>query len=96
MLNQITEELLHPHNGETVPPTSIDNVSSREVTVYNFGSPLAGTEALSREISLYNGEMIPPTAITNVSSREVSVFNFGAATAGSEAFSREVSVFNNQ
>ncbi len=51
---------------------SVDAVS-REVSVFNFGSPGAGIEAISREVSVFNKGIYSVDAV----SREVSLFNYG-------------------
>lgn len=65
---------------------------SREISVFNFGTPFPSVEAISREVSVFNfGASFPSVEAV---SREVSVFNFGAVFPSVEAISREVSVFN--
>lgn len=75
----------------------MDSAISREVAVFNFGAPAFGTEAHSREISVFNGQGGPAQGgIPEVYSREVSAYNFGAPPFSTEAISRELSVFNGQ
>jgi hypothetical protein len=49
------------------------NAISREVSIFNFGSPGASIEAISREVSVFNKGNYSLDAV----SREVSVFNYG-------------------
>ncbi len=65
---------------------------SREVSVFNFGSPPTATEAITREVSLFN--FGSPSASVEGITREVSLFNFGSPSTTSEAISREASLFN--
>ncbi len=67
---------------------------SREVALFNFGSPVHGTEALSRVISVFNGDGLPTSLLQQVYSREVTAFNFGSPLANFEAVSRQVTAFN--
>jgi len=67
---------------------------SREVSLFNFGSPSATFEANTREISIYNGEALPYSDLLQIETREVSVFNFGSPSAPIEVITREVSVIN--
>ncbi len=69
-------------------------VFTREVSVFNFGTPTAQTEAISRAVSVFNGDFIPTSGIPQVYSREVTTFNFGAPLTTFEAVSREVTAFN--
>lgn len=66
---------------------------SHEVSLFNFGAPIAPVEALSRTVSIFNGQSIPLFP-PEVYSRETSVFNFGSPLVATEAISRETSVFN--
>ena len=74
--------------------SDLTQIESREWSVFNFNSPSASYEAISREVSLYNGQAVPVSDLAQVESREVSVFNFGSPSATIEAISREVSVLN--
>lgn len=74
----------------------LNEVHTREVSVFNFGTSTVGQEAVSRQISVFNGQSIPADAIKEVYSREVSAYNFGSNPAEVEAISRAVSVFNGQ
>ena len=68
---------------------------SREWTTFNFGSPSAGIEAVSSELSLYNGEGPQPyPAIPLPLSRELTVYNLDLPSAVIEAISAEVSLYN--
>jgi len=67
---------------------------SREVSVFNFGSPSATFEANSREQSIFN--FGSPSAAFEANSREISLYN-GAQVPYSDLLqieTREVSVFN--
>jgi hypothetical protein len=72
----------------------LNEVFTREVSMFNFGASTAGVEAISRSISIFNGASVPTSGIPEHYSREVSLFNFGADPAAREAISRAVSAFN--
>jgi hypothetical protein len=80
--------------GRFVDPITI----SREMSIFNFGSPTARIEAVSSELSVYNAFLGSGPSQTDLAinvSREVSLFNFGSPPGGRfEAIGREVSVFN--
>ncbi len=67
---------------------------SREVSVYNFGSPTAVFEANSREQSIFN--FGSPSATVEANSREISIYNGQAVPVSdlAQIESREWSVFN--
>jgi hypothetical protein len=67
---------------------------SREVSVFNFGSPSATFEANSREQSVFN--FGSPSATAEANSREVSIYNGQAVPMSdiAQIESREWSVFN--
>ena len=69
----------------------ITNVS-REVSIFNFGQPVANNEAVSREVSVF--DFGQPTTSNDAVSRELSVFDFGQPAVSYEAIAREVSIFN--
>lgn len=69
-------------------------LESREVSLFNFGSPSATFEANSREQSIFN--FGSPSATFEANSKEISVYN-GEAVPYSDLLqieTREVSVFN--
>ncbi|MEP4078028.1 hypothetical protein [Haloferula sp.] len=68
--------------------------ASREISVFNVGSPMFAVDALSREVSVFNGGLTPQSLIAEVYSREVSTFNFGGSSASANTLSREISIFN--
>jgi len=41
-------------NGQAVPPSDLLQIETREVSVFNFGSPTAPIEVISREVSVLN------------------------------------------
>lgn len=51
----ITKEV-SVYNGQHVPYSDLTQIESREVSVFNFGSPSAPIEAISREVSVLNFE----------------------------------------
>jgi hypothetical protein len=67
---------------------------SREVSVYNLGSPSATFEANSREQSIFN--FGSPSATVEANSREISIYNGQAVPISdlAQIESREWSVFN--
>lgn len=53
----IAEAITHEvsvFNGEQVPDSDLLQIETREVSVFNFGSPSAPLEAISREVSVLN------------------------------------------
>jgi hypothetical protein len=51
----ITKEV-SVYNGQHVPYSDLTQIETREVSVFNFGSPSAPIEAISREVSVLNFE----------------------------------------
>jgi hypothetical protein len=51
----ITKEV-SVYNGQQVPYSDLAQIETREVSVFNFGSPTAPIEAISREVSVLNFE----------------------------------------
>jgi hypothetical protein len=81
-------------DGDLPALAGFPQVYSRELSLYNFGSPPFSVEARGRELTVFNGERPATPGFPQIYSRELSVFNFGAPTAAVEAISREVTVFN--